>query len=211
MGLSTAILVLSSLLTLTSSALAQGQSQEKRHEGKCRLAHQVLTKGQPAVKRDWALGYVSACRELGGEALAAALRSHRTAVARSDELTKLVVSTSLLIDRDVLNAALEVASDPTAGRVARVEAIRILSFQIRPGTFAPYQAFVAPDSALSAPSTVSTGESPVVGEPLPDDAFDRVATILFDLADAPSTPEPVTVAAQSVARQAAAQARDSGG
>jgi hypothetical protein len=35
---------------------AQDQrSWEARHGAECRLAHQVLTTGQPAVRRDWAL------------------------------------------------------------------------------------------------------------------------------------------------------------
>ena len=47
-----------------SSAPAAAQSDtvpwrgytDEQHRNDCRLAHQVLTLGQPAVKREWALG-----------------------------------------------------------------------------------------------------------------------------------------------------------
>lgn len=199
------IAVLAALAVTDGSADAQepegrDRGQEAKHKAQCRLAHQVLTRGQPAVKRDWALGKIGTCEELGGEAIASELERLRSTEARTQELESVVLATSRFVDREVAQTALDIASDPSAGVVARVQAIRILSYQLSPGTNAPYESFVEPGGGIFVRAT----EPVVVGEPLPANMSETIHNTLADIRDAASAPEPVRTAAENVARQAQA-------
>lgn len=193
------------LLMPVQPAAAQGGGQERareaKHQADCRLAHQVLTTGQPAVKRDWALAKIGTCRELGGEALAAQLDDHRLTGERTDRLEQVVLATSRFVDREIVRATLEIAADPAAGTVARVQAIRVLSYQIAPASHAPYESYVQPGGTLFARAT----ESVVVGTPLQDGTCTRIRSVLAEVHEAASTPEPVRIAARNVAEQALAE------
>jgi hypothetical protein len=124
------------------------------HRNDCRLAHQVLTNGQPAVKRSWALAIVAGCGPLGGEALAHLLREHRFDTEQNPELERIVTSATKLTDRAIYEAAIAVAQDRTAGVVGRVEALRTLYNQLTPGSFAPYESFVTDSLVPFGVSTV---------------------------------------------------------
>lgn len=164
-------------LTITSAAEAQHQSTERAapawHQADCRLAAQVLTLGQPANKRDWAVRFARSCGSVGGEAIGRALREHRTDVHTNEELELLVTSTSALIDAAIFEAALDVAGDPDAGVVARVQAVRAIYFQLHPGRLDPYESFLPGHEEAYFP--LSHHEEH--GTPLPPDAHERAAVL----------------------------------
>ena len=69
------LILVGAMATVPPPAMGQNaDSVQLRNE--CRLAHQILTKGQPANQRDWALEFIRRCGSLGGEAIAHLIRSH---------------------------------------------------------------------------------------------------------------------------------------
>jgi hypothetical protein len=174
-------------------ALAQGNAEkwsdyrDVHHRNDCRLAHQVLTHGQPEVKREWALSIVSGCGPLGGEAIAHLLREHRSDIERRPELERVVTQATKFRDRAIYEAALEIAVDPSAGEVGRVQALRALYNQLRPGNFAPYESFVT-DSLM--PFGISTYHV-YTATPLPDDAYETIIEEMEALTSSVTTPSPV--------------------
>jgi hypothetical protein len=169
--------------------------RDVHHRNDCRLAHQVLTHGQPAVKRDWALAIIHGCGPLGGEALAHLLRKHRFDTERGPELEEIVTNTTRFTDRSIYEAAMEIAQEPTAGEVARIQALRALFNQLTPGNFAPYESFVT-DSLV--PAGISTYHT-YTATPLPEDAYEKIHEAMSMIRASKATPEPVRRAAMIVA------------
>lgn len=132
------IALLSLLMLHAAPAVAQVRPDSAPHRSDCRLARQVLLHGQPANKRPWALGYIVTCGAGAGETVAEILRRHRSDVTVARELDELVTAVSGLVDRGLALAALDVARDPGAGTAARVQALRLLYFQVRPGAIVEY-------------------------------------------------------------------------
>lgn len=127
--------VLAASLVLVGAPVAlfgQGGGQdtveEAKHEVGCRLAHQILTKGQPAVNREWALGVISACPGLA-DVLPHLWRDPPT---EERELEKLFQLSRRVSDGDVFAAALEVASSPSRSSTPRIAALGVLASYLRP-------------------------------------------------------------------------------
>lgn len=200
------VLVVSLIPSATSlqGQQANDTSDEARHRAECRLAHQVLTKGQPADKRGWALEKIVTCEDRGGEALAAELDRFRHVGARSEELEAVVRATDLFVDQAIAQTALSIATDPSAGDIARIQAIRVLSFQMNPGTHAPLEAFTEPRSSTVF---ISSSAVPIEGDRLTKNLVLQIRDRLEELADAPSASHEVRVAARNVGGQACLQAR----
>lgn len=174
-----------------------GEEDEQRHQrNDCRLAHQILVHGQPAQKRDWAIGYASNCGVLGGEALAAAIPLFRAVSATEGEMERLVQSAAFLIDQRIFQSALALAVDKTATPVSRVQAIRIAYHQLNPATFQSYEAFVSDSRETGIVHMPSVGsEAPAVGTPLPDDALERTMSAMSDVVAENTTSQAVRRAA----------------
>lgn len=129
------------LLPLTASGQANPDSIKKRND--CRLAVQVVTTGQPAVKTEWAMIFVRGCPEFPA-ALARALREARTSRDKG-ELNRLTAPADWLRDGAVYSAADEVLRDRTASPEARVFAIRVLVWAYLPGLELDYSHLVDAD------------------------------------------------------------------
>lgn len=167
--------VVGACLATAAPLEAQGGSGKEgytdvHHRNDCRLAHQVLTHGQPAVRRAWALEVAPGCGALGGQALAAALEELRNASAGA-ELEAVVYAASRLTDATVFQAALRLGSDAGAGPDARVAAWRVVQYQLVPGSYdepAP-----AGDGAFTGGAREASTAAPLPGAPLPADRLDR--------------------------------------
>jgi hypothetical protein len=129
------------LLPLAASAQANPDSIKNRND--CRLAVQVITTGQPAVKTDWAMTFVRDCSEFPA-ALARALREAR-ASRDTGHLNRLTAPADWLRDGGVYSAAYEVLRDRTASPEARVFAIRVLMWAYLPGMELNYSHLVDTD------------------------------------------------------------------
>lgn len=187
-------------LSWSSDAAAQAgrdTAADRRHRADCRLAHQVLTKGQPAVKREWALGKIRVCEELGGEALAAELRRHRQAESPTEALEEAVRATRDFVDARLAEVALDITSDPSAGTAARVQAIRVLSYQITPGSSASFEELTDPGEE----TFFHHHGAPVVGERLPEEFPRRIFETLADIHSDDGNPESLQNAASNVGLQ----------
>lgn len=121
-----------------ATAQAADTVRRARLRADYRLATQVLTRGQPAVKQQWALKIIGSCGENAVDAIARALRESRSATTRTGALDGLVYQASTVIGPGIASAARKVATDLSAGKGTRVQALRILSFQVNPGSFASY-------------------------------------------------------------------------
>lgn len=186
--------VLLGVVTTAMPARAQvPDSILQRNE--CRLAHQVLTLGQPADRREWALDVIDRCGDLGGEAIASLIREYRNVSQPGGELEQVVRRTRYLVSPMIFDAAWEVAMDAGAGTVARVQSIRILLTQLSPGTLAPYESFRDNNSALIGGTHT---EAALWSEPLPEEAYTTTESRLRDLLDDGATPSPVRNAADQL-------------
>jgi hypothetical protein len=192
------------LLLLAIGSVAPGSAQSRSGEesdqshqrNNCRLAHQILVHGEPAHKRDWAIGYANNCGVLGGEALAAAIPLFRAVSATGGEMETLVQSAAFLVDQRIFLSALDLATDKTASPVSRIQAIRIAYHQLNPATFQSYEAFVSDSRETGIVHMPSSGsEAPGIGTPLPGDALDRTVSSMSGIAADNSTPQPVRRAA----------------
>lgn len=180
-------------------AATQGHDEEAwlvQRRNECRLAQQVLVHGQPANKKDWALGQINSCGALGGESLAAAIPQYRTVSAPGGEMEKLVQSAAYLTDGNIFNAALMLAADERAAGAARVQAIRIAYHQLNPSVYQSYEAFLTnPLETRIVHSGSITSEAPPLGTPLPGDALERAMRVLHRILATPSAPQHVHQAA----------------
>jgi hypothetical protein len=174
-----------------------------QHQAECRLAHQVLTTGQPAVRHGWAVARIGGCPQ-GGEALAAELRRLRTTSERTDELEMVVRATARFVDRALVVAALEIATDASAGTVARIQAMRVISNQLTPMTLATYEDFLVP-GGMGAGAFIPSSGRPGVGEPLTREIIESVRQGLTAIVEDASALEPVRIAADNVAGHAHAE------
>lgn len=189
MRLSMIVLVACALGVVSASTLSAQHPDSKwtgyrdvHHRNDCRLAHQVLTHGQPAEKRDWALRVIPTCGPLGGEAIADLLREYADATVRTEEYDRIVLLGARLTDHSIYEAAMALAADPDANELARVQAVRAVYYQLSPGSFDDYESLVTPGVLPFATGTYHSS----VGEPLPADAFfrarDAMAAIARDAA-----------------------------
>jgi len=161
-------LVLGLCLGRSGALAAQGSKDsyvDEHHRNRCRLAHQVLTLGQPANRREWAMETAPTCGASGGEALAALLEQHRGDSDDSPALETVVLLASRLTDASIFQAALRVGSDGTAGTVARAAAWRTTLYQLVPGSYARPEAREDGEEVVES-GTVSTA-APMTGAPLP--------------------------------------------
>lgn len=190
--------------------LGAQQSDSIHHRNNCRFAGQVLTLGQPASYKSWALRYVPSCEAIAVEIFAEAVRRNRGAHTGSSELGAIVDALSSLVDRRIGLAAARLARDGSAGPGARVEAIRLLYSQIRPGYPVPFEEFIArPEVVYDSETATSTrvrllsGEWVIdaphfVGEPYSADEWEALAVELELIARDSSAPADVRIAGERV-------------
>jgi len=184
---------------LSAQSVTATQSDSVHHRNDCRLAVQVLQHGEPAGKWGWALGRIGACGADGGRVIGGVLLARRHEAVRSRALDEIVNGGLGLLDRTLYEAAMEVASDRSAGTAARVQAFRILLSQIDLSSPPTYE-----DLAEGAPRSIIYDWSPAFGQPLPAGYVNAVLDVATAVVNQnPSTP--VYKAAQ-VVRSAASVA-----
>lgn len=140
----------------------------------CRLADQVLTTGNPAPHREWALGVIWLCPR-AGSTLSNALRT-ATATTDTSYLDALTAPAIELRDGDLFSAAMSVAGNPSASVPARVFAIRTLIYTARPGGSVDYDRLVADDPRVCLGSS-SPHSSVRSGTPLPSDYVEQMRAL----------------------------------
>jgi hypothetical protein len=193
--------VVLALILAAPAAEAQQDPTAVRHRNDCRLAHQVLTHGQPANRYDWARSVITGCGELGGAALAALIGRHRAEAADTSHFETIVITASMLRDGQIYEAALDVVLDQGASTLARVQAARILYNQLFSGIFVSYDDIVfetTMDGGKTRLPLVSTAHIPA-GRPLPVDALEKAADVLAPLTEDGSLPRDLRIAVQNVA------------
>ena len=189
------------LLTATTSALpaqASDRPDEVHRRNDCRKARQILVHGQPAKEVAWALSVVGMCDDVQ-ETLAEALEEHRADVDQSVALEGIVLVTVETIDRQVFETALSIATDPGAGVVGRIQAIRVLFNQMRPMTVGvTFEDFVDGTPV----SFLSSSEPPSEIEPLPADFREQMVAALSGVENDEGAPTDVRNAAREVRLEA---------
>lgn len=173
------------LLSTSNPASAQRAGADSRvradtvqHRHRCRLAIQVLETGEPANKRTWALSIIPGCGASGGVALSSALARLRHVQAPDPNLEHIVQASVGFLDARLLQTALDIAADPTAGETARIEALRLVFHQVRPEMWTTHRDFVTD----SGNEVVAIDNYPMVGTPHPADYLAGIARTLDELA-----------------------------
>jgi hypothetical protein len=142
------VLTVLSLGMSAPSAMAQEPEHAQKAErsdvhlrNDCRLAAQVLTLGQPANKREWALWRINDCDENGPPVLA---RMWREVAADSAALAQVVHTSVQLRDRRVYESLMSIVRDPSVPALKRAAALHVLGRWARPGFLLVYRQFFAP-------------------------------------------------------------------
>jgi hypothetical protein len=108
----------------------------------CRLAVQVLTRGEPANKREWALDTIDHCDESGPPVLA---RMWRQVAADSASVGHMIYRSVRLRDQRVYDVVFDIARDPSVPALKRAAALYLLGRWAHPGFSLPFRQFFAPD------------------------------------------------------------------
>jgi hypothetical protein len=148
-------------------------SEAVRIRNSCRLASHVFTTGHPANKREWASNWIFRCGPVGGQAIAHVIRARRSVEGWNSELDDIANLATHLVDRSIFFAAKDIATDESAGRVARTQAFRVLAAQIDPSRPMTY----AEITTDPLPWVMDIDYSPDRGEPLPYDACEMMETL----------------------------------
>jgi hypothetical protein len=183
------------------------------HRNNCRLARQVLVHGKPANKRAWALAYFVTCGAEGGTIVRDVLIRHRGDASFEPTLDEFVTAATGLVDGEVAATALGVASDRTAGRVARIQALRLLYGQVVPLGNVSYERIIRSGNSFLTHASGNTvgyvepldaggGHGPIYfGSPLSDVEIATIGEAVSAVADDMSNPVAVRTAAAHVAGQ----------
>lgn len=94
-------------LAEAAGAQASDTASRVRLRAECRLAHQVLTKGQPAVKREWALRYIGSC----AQQQEVVLEMWKEPPVAQEELSRLFELSRKIRDRRIFRRAAKIADD----------------------------------------------------------------------------------------------------
>jgi len=108
----------------------------------CRLAVQVLTHGQPANKREWALDTIDRCDESGPPVLA---RMWREVPADSASVGHMIYRSVYMRDRRVYDVVSVLARDHSVPALKRAAALHLLGRWARPGFTLDYGQFFSPE------------------------------------------------------------------
>lgn len=127
-GLANAVIGLIFCSVLSTPGFAQGNetSAEAKHRADCRLAEQILTLGQPANKRDWALRIIGTCPQMA-DVLPDLWEEPPSGEA---ELERLFSLSRKVRDRGIYEAALRLVEDPTRSSNVRITALGVLGAYI---------------------------------------------------------------------------------
>jgi hypothetical protein len=109
--------------------------------------------------------------------------------------------TSVLHDAHIFSAAEEIALNSGTGKAARIQALRVLYFQIRRGRSDSYESFLA--AGVDGPTYVAPTDYPyAVGEALPPDAAARAAQVASAVLNQPHRDPDICAAAGRLAAAA---------
>lgn len=176
------------MTVLVSAGDMEAQAADTAHRAKlradCRLAEQILTEGQPAVKRDWALGVIGACPGLA-DVLAQLWRDPPT---DEQELEKLFSLSREVRDCDVFTAVREVASSPSRPSLSRIAALAVLGSYLRPTLILDFDGLqpredIGPIGWSSVWGRGSDLPPQEEGDPLPDDFEETTRQLVEQLSE----------------------------
>jgi hypothetical protein len=123
------------------------------------------------------------CGAVGADAMAHELRDLRAQNERTPNLELLMEAALLLVDEELFQAAVDIAADPSAGGVARVHAIGLLTLQVT-RRILPYEALVS-DPRQGGPLILGpvTSRGPDTLRELPAEACQSAGSLLARLAE----------------------------
>ena len=107
-------------------------------------------------------------------------------------MDRIVDQTAYLVDLSIFEAGLEVAIDPGAGLVARVQGLRAMRTQLSPGDLITYDGLVDPLANTRSWMLEVGAHFP----PLPEEAFIRAEEAMRALLDVEELPDPLRTAAR---------------
>jgi hypothetical protein len=138
------------VLLATGARSAVGQEPEYRQKREredvqlrndCRLAVQVLTHGQPANKREWALWRISGCHDSGPPVLA---RMWREVAGDSASVDEAIYRSVRLRDRRVYDVVSSIARDRSVPALKRAAALHLLGRWAQEGLSLHFEQFFRP-------------------------------------------------------------------
>jgi len=175
------ITVIAGMLCLSGVAAAQmpKESDDVHVRDDCRLAVQVLTKGHPAPKSDWALGIIFTCDQSGGAALQQLWATPPTDSAALDEL---MWASASLVDQRVYLGVRSAATNVGVPRAARIAALRVLASFIEPAKIHFPPALLLPSSDPNIAVASDHDPLQLIGsQPLDAAAKEGIATVFATL------------------------------
>jgi len=122
------VLMMLGWLTPSVDVAAQANPGEIKHRNDCRLAEQVLVKGEPANKRAWALQLIGTC----DEAPAVLVGLWTSPPTDADEIQSLYYASIHSGDPQVFDAAFAVVQNTSAPSTLRLAALGTVVTRVRP-------------------------------------------------------------------------------
>lgn len=181
----TAILALCALETLQAQKVSESTSVHLRND--CRLAVQILTKGEPHPHRDWALETIGSCNESGPPVLAGLWDQ---APSDTTVLNRLYWSSRNLQDQRLLDGLIAVASDRARSTALRFGALRVLATYVDPHLDPGWKQLEPPEPAGPFLGIGSVFDAAVYEGTVPfaEDTKERILDFLRGLAEDDSDP-----------------------
>ena len=164
-------LLASVIAAIPADARAQGGDANPvavKHRNDCRLAAQVLTRGEPHTRRDWARDYISSCPEEGPPAIA---QEWRAVPADTAAVLQLMRASTAIHDARIYEQLRAVVADRSRPDVIRVGAMHVLDNYVNPlhagwfGSVPPTGGevkVVHPETALVTHAPYANGPVPLV-------------------------------------------------
>ena len=189
------------LTPVAGCASAQANPDSVKHRNDCRLATQVLTHGQPANRRSWAISFVRDCRD--SESKAAIL----TALAAARQTTDLSPTVGIIMiardvqDGDFFESIVATAGDRSASTVSRVASFMAFVEIVNPTASADYEKFISinPADRLqrgTCNARMDHSRTTIPGlRALPADYLGQIVAVTRRVRDDPTEPREIRSAA----------------
>jgi hypothetical protein len=165
----------------------------------CDKAAKIVAKGHPEKKQPSALQTLAACGPIGAQALATGMNEYRTETD-TGSLAVFMRAADRWRDANIMNTAIQLASDPSATVESRVFALRHITGLVNPYFLFDYAAMIAGrnevrDSngvlvswTLGCPRVMRSWKPNLVGTPLPADYRTRIQSTIEAIATNTSLP-----------------------
>jgi len=181
--------IMALLVGVSSTPLRAQANPDSIHlRNDCRLATQILRTGNPANKREWALGTIGWCGRDGVDAFVVDWKS-KEANADSQTLADMRYSVYNIRDRVLFETLLSTAQSSNSSTRARVEAWYYLLNQVAPAIYISEAELSGDPTRRFCVLDFASASQPTELGPLPPDFVEKVDAAAVQVSTAATDPK----------------------